>query len=371
MPETHSFGTLPITCFAFNGDRSQLALSPNNHEVHIYKNVLGKWQKESVLSEHVQRVHGIDWAAKSNRIVTAGADRNAYVWSETGGQWRPTLVILRINRAATHVKWSPQETKFAVGSGARLISICYFESENDWWVSKHIKKPLRSTVTSLDWHPNNVLIAAGSTDFKARVFSGYVKEVDEKPAATPWGKKMTFGTLMAEFSTGGGGWVHSVSFSHAGDRLAWVGHDSSVSVANAARDNLLSFVKTPYLPFTSCTWVSQSSILVAGHDCCPMLFKYDESGTVSFAAKLDEEKEQTATKITAMKHFKHLDTMAATVEDNVTKLGTTHQNTITQITIYSGDKANMVKFTTSGTDGQIAIWDAKSLESSIAGLRIK
>ena len=39
------------------------------------------------------------------------------------------------------------ENKFAVGSGARAISVCYFESDNDWWVSKHIKKPLRSTVT--------------------------------------------------------------------------------------------------------------------------------------------------------------------------------------------------------------------------------
>lgn len=36
-------------------------------------------------------------------------------------------MLLRINRAATCVKWSPDEKKFAVGSGARLISICYFE----------------------------------------------------------------------------------------------------------------------------------------------------------------------------------------------------------------------------------------------------
>lgn len=38
----------------------------------------------------------------------------------------------------------------------------------------------------------------------SRVFSAYIKEVDEKPAATPWGKKMTFGNLMAEYSNGGG-----------------------------------------------------------------------------------------------------------------------------------------------------------------------
>ena len=39
------------------------------------------------------------------------------------------------------------EDKFAVGSGAKAVSVCYFDSSNDWWVSKHIKKPIRSTVT--------------------------------------------------------------------------------------------------------------------------------------------------------------------------------------------------------------------------------
>jgi WD40 repeat protein len=64
------------------------------------------------------------------------------------------------------IVYSLSENKFAVGSGARLISVCYFESENDWWVSKHIKKPIHSTITSIDWHPNNVLLVAGSADFK-------------------------------------------------------------------------------------------------------------------------------------------------------------------------------------------------------------
>lgn len=88
------------------------------------------------------------------------------------------MVNLRINRAATHVRWSPREDKFAVASGARLISICYFEAENNWWVSKHIKKPIRSTITSLAWHPDNVLLVAGSTDMKTRVFSAYIKNID-------------------------------------------------------------------------------------------------------------------------------------------------------------------------------------------------
>lgn len=73
--------------------------------------------------------------------------------------------------------------------------------------------------------------------FLCRVFSAYIKEVDEKPASTPWGSKMPFGQLMSEFGgAGSGGWVHSVSFSASGNRLAWVSHDSTVSVADASKN---------------------------------------------------------------------------------------------------------------------------------------
>ena len=60
------------------------------------------------------------------------------------------------------------------------IAICSFDPEGDWWVSRLLKKPIRSTVLSVDWHPNNVLLAAGSADMKARVFSAYIKDVDKR-----------------------------------------------------------------------------------------------------------------------------------------------------------------------------------------------
>ena len=82
-----------------------------------------------------------------------------------------------------------------MGSGAKIISICYYETGMDWWVAKHIKKPLKSTVTCLDWHPNNVLLAAGSTDFKVRVYSGFIKDIEERPSETAWGKKMPMGQV--------------------------------------------------------------------------------------------------------------------------------------------------------------------------------
>jgi WD40 repeat protein len=86
--------------------------------------------------------------------------------------------------------WPAVQGEFSLSKGklnplthhvqSRAIAICSFDPENNWWVSKLLKKPIRSTVLSVDWHPNNVLLAAGSADMKARVFSAYIKEVDDR-----------------------------------------------------------------------------------------------------------------------------------------------------------------------------------------------
>jgi actin related protein 2/3 complex subunit 1A/1B len=56
-------------------------------------------------------VTSIDWSPVNDYIVTCAQDRNAYVWTpakkDGKDSWEPSLVILRINRAATCVKWSP------------------------------------------------------------------------------------------------------------------------------------------------------------------------------------------------------------------------------------------------------------------------
>lgn len=362
----------PVTCFSFNKDRTRVAFSANDHNALIYKKEGGKWVEEAILTEHHQNVTSIDWAPNSNRIVTCGADRNGYVWVEENGKWRPTLVILRINRAATYVRWSPQEDKFAVASGARLISICYFEKENHWWVSKHIKKPIRSTVCSLDWHPNNVLIAASSSDFRARVFSAYIKEIESKPEATNWGKKMPFGNLMAEFTNSGGGWLHDIVFSPSGSKIAWVGHDSSVSVVQGGEGAEVATLLIPGLPLMTCTWITESTFVAGGHDFIPMVFSHDGNNKVSLLAKLDQpaakgvgDEEDT---MSAMERFRSLDKKASGTKE--AKSLTTHTNAIVQISSYGGPKENVTKISSAGLDGRIVIWDMKSLESSIAGLKI-
>jgi len=55
-----------------------------------------------------------------------------------------------------------------------------------------------------------------------RVYSGYIREVDDKPSATSWGPKMTFANLMAEHSNGGGKRLYIVVvFNTIRGYLAW------------------------------------------------------------------------------------------------------------------------------------------------------
>uniref|UniRef100_A0A7N9C9T4 Actin related protein 2/3 complex subunit 1B n=1 Tax=Macaca fascicularis TaxID=9541 RepID=A0A7N9C9T4_MACFA len=407
----HSFLVEPISCHAWNKDRSQIAICPNNHEVHIYEKSGAKWTKVHELKEHNGQVTGIDWAPESNRIVTCGTDRNAYVWTLKGRTWKPTLVILRINRAARCVRWAPNENKFAVGSGSRVISICYFEQENDcarmfsqptlgrrhpphqkhlwghltkpcthspdlpiapWtghhslsplyrlakWVCKHIKKPIRSTVLSLDWHPNNVLLAAGSCDFKCRIFSAYIKEVEERPAPTPWGSKMPFGELMFE-SSSSCGWVHGVCFSASGSRVAWVSHDSTVCLADADKKMAVATLASETLPLLALTFITDNSLVAAGHDCFPVLFTYDAAaGMLSFGGRLDVPKQSSQRGLTAPgPEPRQEGELGGTTAG--AGLDSLHKNSVSQISVLSGGKAKCSQFCTTGMDGGMSIWDVK------------
>jgi actin related protein 2/3 complex, subunit 1A/1B len=349
----------PISCHAWNKDRSQLALSPDTNEVFVCKRDANKeWVPSVVLSQHELRITSIDWAPNTNRIVTASMDRNAYVWTQAAdGQWKQELVLLRINRAATSVKWSPQENKFAVGTGSRLIAVCYFEQEHKWWVSKHIKKPIRSTILSVDWHPNNMLLVAGATDFRVRVFSTYLKEVDEKPAATAWGDKTTFGHMLAEVknSPSGGGWVLDVNFSADGSKICWVGRDSSVNVAVAGDPPVVVKLKTSLLPFECCLWVAPNRILCSGHTCNPTVYDFN-NGTLALHAFLDREEGGGAKKVNIMNIWKN---KALTNETEIISksLLTIHQTSIKGQVLFAGDKSKAKKVSTSAMDQQLVVWD--------------
>lgn len=45
--------------------------------------------------------------------------------------------------------------------------------------------------------------------------------------------------------------------------MCWVGHDSSVSVADATRQMAVNKLRTEFLPFLSCVWVGPNSLVAA------------------------------------------------------------------------------------------------------------
>ena len=270
-PEVHHLFHHAIADHSFSADRRTLAVTRDNN-IELYSRTGSGFQLKDELRGHDKTVTGVDIAPETGKIVTCSQDRNAYVWEPTPEGWKPTLVLLRINRAATCVRWSPSETKFAAGSGARLIAVCHFEQEDNWWVSKHVKKPIRSTITAVAWHPNSVLLAAGGTDGHARVFSSFIKGIDERPPPSAWGERLPFNTVCGEYLNNTAGWVHDVAFSPSGDALAFVAHDSSVTVvypsAPEQPPKAVVSVSTQLLPFMSLIWSSESEIIAAGYVSC-------------------------------------------------------------------------------------------------------
>lgn len=281
-------------------------------------------------------------------LTTTQIDRNAIVWEPSPSGYKPTLVLLRINRAATFVRWSPSEAKFAVGSGDRVIAICYFEEENDWWVSKHLKKPIRSTITSIAWHPNSVLLAAGSTDAHARVFSSFIKGVDTRPEPGVWGERLPFNTVCGEFLNNSAGWVHDVAFSPSGDALAFAAHDSSITVVYPSAPDqpprAVVSISTQLLPFMSLIWNGEAEIIAAGYDCEAFRFRGGEAGW-QLAGTLEAEARTAmgdAREESALNMFRQMDLKGKAKDD--TQLKTVHQNTINTLRAYESSGGRVTKF---------------------------
>ena len=75
------------------------------------------------------------------------------------------------------------------------------------------------------------------------------------------------------------------------------------------------------------------------------------------------KKKETGT--SAMDKFKKMDSLGQT---DGTSINTTHQSTITCVRPYKGESGRVSQFSTTGVDGQLAVWDI--LNAGIANLKI-
>lgn len=379
MTSSYLLANDALVSHSFNRDGTEMAISVNSSDVYLLSvptSSNAKFKILDILKEHTALVTSVDWAPKSNCIVSCSADRNAYVWTkQSDGKWKPSLVVLLIDRAAICVRWSPLENRFAVGSGSKCVAICSFNPEQDWWGSKRIKKQIKSTVTCVDWHPNNVVLACGSTDFRVRVYSAYLKSGDKTSA---WGEHSSFGTILFEHYGGEGGWVLSVAFSSDGNKLVWTKQNSLIHIADVsginggagdAQQPAVTSLRTDFLPFISSVWVGTSTFLAAGYDCDPMVFRYTGKN-IELVHTLDVgSSSKSDGKMSAMKKFQDIDRMATT-DNKGTQLATIHQNCINELRVYKSDQSTARCVSSIGRDGYLVFWELPTLCKQIEKLSI-
>jgi actin related protein 2/3 complex, subunit 1A/1B len=149
-------------------------------------------------------------------------------------------------------------------------------------------------------------------------------------------------------------------------------------------------VKSITLPHVTLTWTSENSLVAAGHDCQPILYKGSEQGW-SADGSLDDT---TAPKTggsgflpkTASGGVGRLNSAAFTTFRNADIRGqsgiarpgspttpgsgggatehemmTVHQNTITSVRPYEGTPGNVSKVVTTGVDGKLVIWQVAAV----------
>lgn len=243
----------------------------------------------SFLLQHEFLVTGIDWHPETNKIVTCGQDRNAFVWhfEPAKNEWKATVVLAGLDRAALCVKWAPNGKKFAIASSNKNVVQCWFDTAGNWYINSVLKKEkqkstCKSSAVSLSWHPNGQILAVGSTDYRCRVLFAYLGPVDgveaggpgpdPSPFAAPGGAET--GDVLADWEMTKA-WVNDAQWSPSGSSLAFIGHDGLLHVTSfAATDDgiQISTVKTNSLPGMCLLWLSERSLVVGGHSCNPEVF---------------------------------------------------------------------------------------------------
>lgn len=355
-----------LTVHCWNGDQTKVAVAPNNNEVWIMatdgKMDPSQWRREHILSEHMGFVSGIDWHAETNTIVTCGHDRNAYVWTcQANGTWRHDLVILRISRSATAVKWCPDGKKFAVTSGAKVVPICSYVPKQDWWAGKHIKKGFKSTVTSVDWCVNNKFIVTGATDFKCRIHSAWTKGIDapeDDGFGELWPEQHNFGEMLAQFDEAQA-WVNCVAWSPDGFRIVYAGHGGTLHFVQLSGATTVQTVRSGTLAYLDVEFLDNDTVIAGGFDLNPAVYR-SEGESWSLIGQVDEEKkvEKKSTASATSQARKMFGNMATRGETKSASGGlaykTIHQNSIVCVHNLGGGR-----FSTTGIDGRFLFWDLK------------
>jgi len=118
-------------------------------------------------------------------------------------------------------------------------------------------------------------------------------------------------------------------------------------------------VKVAFLPLYDLLFTSENQVIAGGHDCSPLVFNTTGDGW-AFSNLISERKDPVAQKTggtsQAFELFKNRVEVGANT--NVQTLSTLHQNCITCLRPFEGTGKDVKKFTTSGLDGKLVVWNS-------------
>jgi len=329
-----------VSCHAFSQDLSYLALYPNNEEIHIFR-VGQDFQRQSVLSKHTQRVSGLAWS-NTDRLASVSEDRTAFVWECDSGSstWRSTIVELRTARAANCVEWSADGLRLAVGMSSRELAICSHDAELEVWSAKKVGK-YKAAVVAVAWHPSSMYVATGSTDRMLHVW-----DVNESGDS--------FG--QPQVNADAGAWINGVCFSESGNYLACMPQDSTVRIKDLSKgpEGPLQRVRWRGLPFIRGVFLGDSCLIACGFDKVPVLFRVGGAGSWQVTGSVDvTTKVSGSLKSGAFEGARNMFKGGSSGQEaKAETVATLHTNTITSCRL-----AGANQFSTSGLDGQVALWE--------------
>jgi len=124
-----------------------------------------------------------------------------------------------------------------------------------------------------------------------------MKELKEtNPTDGPFPAK-NFGEILAEYTSSG--WVHSVTWSPNGSKIAFVAHDSTITFVDVAAGTPQT-IRLTHLPLADVIFIGENSAVAGGHDYSPLYF-VNSGGNWSFSSVITSEKKAEAPKASGAK----------------------------------------------------------------------
>lgn len=225
----------------------------------------------------------------------------------------------------------------------------------------------------MQWHPSTPVVATACTDFKCRIFSAYLKNVDGKAVSTPWGDNPKFGTLFYEVESPG--WVRNVAFSPAGDTLAFCSHNATVSFVDVVSGTAPQVVRLSDLPLTNLIFLPDGSMVGIGHCVDPLLFARTASGWAvagKLAGKVADKAAGGGAFANARNMFQTQSAQGQSTKDrDADKSTSPHQNQVCGMQLFNHSfGAQAAEFTTTALDGKIVFWTRDEISAAMSQLAI-